>query len=87
MLCGKCRVRQEAREETGQKPAQGELKLEGKYIKQLTLEREDSNKVKFDQPGESIKVAVGKYRLREVQLEGGYACQRWMVPDAELGRS
>ena len=68
---------QESRKETGQKPAQGELKLEGKYIKQLTLEREGGNKVKFDQPGESIKVAVGKYRLREVQLEGGYACQIW----------
>ena len=69
---------QEAREEAGQKPAQGELKLEGKYIKQLTLEhREDRNRVKFDQPGEIIKLAVGKYFLREVQLEGGYACQIW----------
>ena len=68
---------EEAREEA----TQGELKLDGKYIKQLTLEREGGNKVKFDQPGESIKVAAGKYRLREVQLESGYACQEWMVPD------
>jgi hypothetical protein len=68
---------EETREETGQEPAQGELKLEGKYIKQLTLEREGGNKVKFDQPGESIKVAAGKYRLREVRLEGGYACRIW----------
>jgi len=68
---------EEAREEA----TQGELKLEGKYIKQLTLEHRGGNNVKFDQPGESIKVAVGKYRLWEVQLEGGYTCQRWMVPD------
>jgi hypothetical protein len=69
---------QESREEAGQTPAQGELKLEGKHIKQVTLERrEDRNKLKFDQPGESIKLAVGKYFLRKVQLEGGYACQIW----------
>jgi len=69
---------EDAREEAAKKPAQGELKLEGKYIKQLTLERrEDRNRVDFDQPGEIIKIAVGKYLLREVQLEGGYACRIW----------
>ena len=68
---------QEAREEKGQEPAKGELKLEGKYIKQLVLGGEDGASIKFDQPGESIKVAVGKYLLREVQLEGGYACRIW----------
>jgi hypothetical protein len=62
-------------------PTQGELKIEGKFIKQLVLEREGGEKVTFDQPGESIKIAAGKYRLREVQLESGYACQEWMVPD------
>jgi hypothetical protein len=73
---------QETREEKGQEPAQGEIKLEGKYIKQLILEGEDSNKVTFDQPGESIKVAVGKYRLREVCLDGGYFYPRVIVSDA-----
>ena len=72
---------EEAREETGQKPAQGELKLEGRYIKQLTLERRGGENVKFNQPAESIKVAAGNYRLWEIQLESGYACRRWMVPD------
>jgi len=62
-------------------PAQGEIKIEGKYVKQIVLEREGGEKVTFDQPGESIKIAAGKYRLREVQLESGYACQEWMVPD------
>jgi hypothetical protein len=68
---------EETHQETGQEPAQGKIKLEGKYVNQLVLEREDGNKVTFDQPGESIKVAAGKYRLREVQLESGYACQIW----------
>jgi hypothetical protein len=72
---------EEAREEKGQEPAQGELKIEGKYIKQLVLKGEDGASIKFDQPAESIKVAAGKYRLWEIQLEGGYACQRWLVPD------
>jgi hypothetical protein len=81
---------QDSREEAGQKPAQGELKLEGKYIKQLTLEhREDRNRVKFDQPGEIIKLAAGQYLLREVHLEGGYDCyiyqtrnEDWITVDA-----
>jgi len=66
-----------AQKSPGEEAAQGELKLEGKHIKQVVLEREDSNKITFDQPGESIKVPVGKYLLREVQLEGGYACRIW----------
>jgi hypothetical protein len=74
---------QETREEKGQEPAQGELKLEGRYIKQLTLERGDRKRVNFDQPGESIKVAAGEYRLWEVQLEGGYTYQEWMVQRPE----
>jgi hypothetical protein len=74
---------QETREEKGQEPVQGELKLEGKCIKQLTLEREDRKMVNFDQPGETIKIAAGRYRLQEVHLEGGYTCQAWMVPEPE----
>jgi hypothetical protein len=78
VLCGLCfRVNAVFAQEGREEAAQGELKIEGKYIKQLTLERRGGNKVKFDQPGEIIKLAVGKYFLREVQLEGGYACQIW----------
>lgn len=77
---------EDAREETGQEPAQGELKLEGKYIKQLVLKGEDGASIKFDQPGESIKVAVGKYRLWEVHLEGGYSCREWMLPERKQNR-
>ena len=82
LLVGLCLC--DAQKAYGEKPAQGELKIEGKYIKQLTLEREDGNKVTFDQPGESIKIAAGKYRLQEVHLEGGYTYQEWMVPRPEL---
>jgi hypothetical protein len=81
---------EKASKEAGQTSAQGELKLEGKYIKQLTLERrEDRNRVDFDQPGEIIKLAAGQYLLREVHLEGGYDCyiyqtrnEDWITVDA-----
>ena len=72
---------EQAAEKTEQGATPGEMKLEGKYIKQLTLEHRGGNNVKFDQPGESIKVVVGRYRLREVQLESGYTCWEWILPE------
>jgi hypothetical protein len=74
-----------AQKALGEAAAQGELKLEGKHIKKVVLEREDSNKVAFDKPGESIKLAVGKYILREVQLEGGYVCRYPRDSSIEIG--
>jgi hypothetical protein len=68
---------EKASKEAGQTSAQGELKLEGKCIKQLTLELRGGKNVKFDQPAESIKVAAGRYRLWQIQLESGYACRIW----------
>lgn len=75
-LCG-------AQKAHGQEPNQGELKLDGKYIKKLVLEREGGEKVKFDRPGESIKVPVGRYILREVHLEGGYDCYIYQTRDED----
>jgi hypothetical protein len=70
-------------------PAQGELKIEGKFIKQLVLESKDGERQRFDQPAESIKLAAGQYRVREVHLEGGYDCiirqfsdEDWITVDA-----
>ncbi len=57
---------QEASEEKEQKSVQGELKIEGKFIKQLVLESKDGERQSFDQPAESIKLATGQYRVREV---------------------
>jgi hypothetical protein len=75
-LCG-------AQKAHGQEPNQGELKLEGKCIKKLVLEREGGEKVRFDRPGESIKVPVGRYILREVHLEGGYDCYIYQTRDED----
>lgn len=52
----------------------GELKLQGKHIERLVLRRKDGGTEKFDKPAETIKLAIGKYRLQEVRLQGGYSC-------------
>jgi len=57
-----------------QNSAVGELKLEGKHIKRLVLRQKDGGTKKFDKPGETIKLAIGEYRLQEASLEGGYSC-------------
>lgn len=50
----------------------GELKLEGKYIERLVLERKDGGTEKFQNPAEIIGLPVGEYRLQQVRLGGGY---------------
>jgi hypothetical protein len=52
----------------------GELKLEGKNIQRLVLQRKNGNQETFKQPGESISLPPGEYQLYEVRLQGGYIC-------------
>lgn len=53
----------------------GELKLEGKSINRLILQRQDNNdREEFRRPEQTIKLPTGKYYLHEVHLEGGYIC-------------
>ena len=63
--------------------AQGEMKIEGKFIKQLVLESKDGERQRFDHPEENIKLAAGQYRVREVHLEGGYDCIIWQFSDED----
>jgi hypothetical protein len=74
---------QEASEEKEQKSVQGELKIEGKFIKQLVLESKDGERQRFDQPAESVKLAAGQYRVREVHLEDRYDCIIWQFSDED----
>jgi hypothetical protein len=57
-----------------QKQALGELKIEGKYIERLVLCRKNGQTEQFNEPNETIKLTVGKYRLQYVSLKGGYTC-------------
>lgn len=62
-------------ETNSQDPTTGELKLEGKSINRLILQRQDNNgREEFRRPEQIIKLPTGKYYLHEVHLEGGYIC-------------
>jgi len=60
-------------------PAMGELKIEGKCIERLTLERKRETRV-FDpndtivlnRPGPRVSLPAGTYCVKRIELEGGY---------------
>lgn len=53
----------------------GELKIEGEHIESLVLRHlGDSHTESFGPPFESKKIPVGKYRLQNIRLKGGYYC-------------
>jgi len=53
--------------------AVGKLKLEGKHIERLVLQRNDGHEETFNNPGEITTLPTGEYRLQEVHLKGGYS--------------
>ena len=53
--------------------AVGKLKLEGKHIERLVLQRNDGHEETFNNPGEIITLPAGEYRLQEIHLKGGYS--------------
>ncbi|MHC4457110.1 MAG: hypothetical protein ACYS0I_08455 [Planctomycetota bacterium] len=58
-----------------QNPALGELKIVGKYIERLVLYGDDKRFKQFNQPPESVRFPIGKYRLCEIFLERGFIHQ------------
>jgi len=61
-----------AQEASDEDATLGELKLEGKYIDRLVLQRKDGRTERLDRPAETIKLPVGEYRLLEAHLNGAY---------------
>jgi hypothetical protein len=57
-----------------QKQALGELRIEGKYIEWLVLCGKNGLTKQFSEPNETIKLAIGEYRIQNVSLKGGYTC-------------
>ena len=58
-----------------QKQALGEFKIEGEHIESLVLRHlDDRHTENFEPPFEARKIPVGKYRLQNIRLEGGYYC-------------
>ncbi|MBN2182389.1 MAG: hypothetical protein JW715_10785 [Sedimentisphaerales bacterium] len=53
----------------------GELKIEGSHIESVVLRSLDNHHTEtFEPPFEAKKVPVGKYRLQNIRLDGGYYC-------------
>lgn len=50
----------------------GELRLEGKHIECLVLRRKDGPTQRFDNPGETVRLPIGEYRIQDIRLKGGY---------------
>ena len=53
---------------------QGRLRIEGRGIDRLTLHNEAGQATEITRPGESVSLPVGKYRIWEVELTGGFHC-------------
>jgi hypothetical protein len=57
------------------------LEIEGKSIETLIVEDRNGSQHAFQRPGRPVPLPAGEYRLRQVQLQGGYHWQ--LLPDAE----
>ncbi|NQT11667.1 MAG: hypothetical protein HQ582_02890 [Planctomycetes bacterium] len=69
-------------------PPMGRLVIEGQAIERLILEKrsDPSNRTHLRQPGPSVAIAPGEYRVREVRLRGGYRCfPPGRIGDGETG--
>jgi len=71
-------------QQTGTKdPPTGVLKLEGKDVDYLALQREGASPEGITRPEETIELPAGEYQLREVRLKGGYTCNSMGVSGGE----
>jgi hypothetical protein len=61
--------------------AAGEIRIEGKGIRRLTLNTDEGKRKEIEGPGQSLRLPAGKYTLHEIRLEGGYVCYCWRDPD------
>jgi len=68
------------------------LTIQGRGIERLTLVDTGQRETKIERPGESVVLPAGKYRLREIELTGGFSCQEYFAGDDDwiqvaVGRS
>ncbi len=64
--------------------ARAELRIRGHSIERLTLlEQAGFSQMRFDSPGETIRLPAGRYRVEEVELQNGFSMLPWRGrPDA-----
>ncbi len=58
--------------------APAELRIRGHSIVRLTLlEQAGFSQLRFENPGETIRLPAGRYRVEEVELQDGYSMLPW----------
>jgi len=57
---------------TPKPPLPGEIRLGGEHIERLVLDCQDGSTRTFERPGKIITLPAGRYRLKELTLEGGF---------------
>lgn len=58
-----------------------QLNIEGQAIERLTLVDAGEKETAIERPGKSISLPAGKYRLRDVELQGGFSCHEYFASD------
>lgn len=60
---------------------QGRLAIQGRAIERLTLVDANDKVTAIERPQESILLPAGKYRVQQVELQGGFSCHEYFASD------
>ena len=74
---------EEAEDAAGRDGAGCELRIKGKFIKTLTLVDRLGKVEQIPDPGPSVLLPAGEYRVREVELQGGFRCYVYSERDQD----
>lgn len=55
----------------------GRLKIDSKYVERLILVDDSGKDYRFEDLSKPVMLPAGRYRLREVYLEGGFQSYHW----------
>ena len=58
----------------------GECRIQGEHIKLLVLQHETGKEQVLSEPGSSVILPVGEYRLQRIVLEGDHSCEPSRFP-------
>lgn len=77
-------AREEDTPPSSTEPPLCEMKIEGNHIEQIVLSHNNQNQpdndITFNRPAESVQLPAGEYHVKEIHLQGGYACGLPLIP-------
>ena len=75
------RLRDAGSETSGSKTPGCRLKIEGRGIERLTLVDANEQPTQIERPGESVPLPAGRYRVQQVELQGGFRCHEFAASE------